>query len=189
MSPTRWNRKRLSIIGIGLLVLYIFFSSGYHDYQIDSLIPHSRPEDVWEYVADFRKMRSLNPTILDFRITADEGNRDHWKYSVEYHEHLSHWPYWKSTAYADYSVIKHKPGQSESYWIQSSHKTCFFRGFYCLRSESDFKFSPMGKDTYCIEKVRYQCPMFLGSACRRELEFQRKAVMDNLTMFFTKSRS
>ncbi|XP_055913323.1 uncharacterized protein LOC129946963 [Eupeodes corollae] len=189
MSPTRWNRKRLTIIGISLLVIYILFTSGYHNYQIDTLIHDSRPEYVWEYVADFRNMRSLNPTILDFEITSDEGNSGHWKYSVEYHENLSHWPYWKSVAYGDYSVIKPLPGHGDAYLIKSNHKTCFFGGLYCLRSESEFKFSALGKDTYCVEKVTFQCPPFLSSVCRRELEFQRKAVMNNLSIFFTKSRS
>jgi len=45
-------------------MLYVFvFSGGYHKYQIDGVIGNTRPERVWEYVADFNKMRLLNPTM------------------------------------------------------------------------------------------------------------------------------
>lgn len=43
----------------------------------------------------------------------------------------------------------------------------------------------MGLDTYVVEKVFYQCPPFIGPFCRREVEFQRKAIMYNLTAHFT----
>lgn len=60
----RWNIKRVSLISTALLLLYVFvFSSGYHKYQIDGVIGNTRPERVWEYVADFSKMRLLNPTM------------------------------------------------------------------------------------------------------------------------------
>lgn len=61
------------------------------------MIKHAKAKDVWEFVSDFGKMRQLNPTILDFKITADHGGGlDDWKYSVEYSEKLSHWPHWVS---------------------------------------------------------------------------------------------
>lgn len=60
----RWNIKRVSLIFTALLLLYVFvFSRGYHKYQIDGVIGNTRPERVWEYVADFSKMRLLNPTM------------------------------------------------------------------------------------------------------------------------------
>lgn len=63
-SMRKWNIKRVSVIFTTLLLLYVFvFSGGYHKYQIDGVIAHTRPEMVWEYVADFSKMRLLNPTM------------------------------------------------------------------------------------------------------------------------------
>lgn len=62
--PTkRCNIKSASLIVSILVVVYLIFSSGYHKYEIDGVIKHTRPEDVWNYVADFSKMRLLNPTM------------------------------------------------------------------------------------------------------------------------------
>lgn len=65
---------------------------------------------------------------LDFTITADHGNRDHWKYSVLYKERLSHWPYWINVATADFDV---RITNEKGYLVESHHRTCFFHGFYC----------------------------------------------------------
>lgn len=63
-SKRLWNIKRVSVIIAVLVLLYVFvFSSGYQKYQIDGVIANTRPETVWEYVADFSKMRLLNPTM------------------------------------------------------------------------------------------------------------------------------
>lgn len=59
----RCNIKIASLAVIILLVLYVIFSSGYHKYEIDGVIKNSKPEDVWNYVADFSKMKLLNPTM------------------------------------------------------------------------------------------------------------------------------
>lgn len=59
----RCNIKSVSLVFSILLVLYLVFSSGYHTYEIDGVIKNSKPEDVWNYVADFSKMRLLNPTM------------------------------------------------------------------------------------------------------------------------------
>ncbi|KAH8371240.1 hypothetical protein KR093_006708, partial [Drosophila rubida] len=182
-SRHTWNIKRVSVLLCAVLVLYVFvFSGGYHKYQIDGVIGNTRPERVWEYVADFNKMRLLNPTILNFKILADHGHAHDWRYTVEYTERLSHWPHWLNKATAKYVVTKTMPGVLPQEWaIESNHETCFFNGFYCLHSYSDFRFIARGDDTYAHEKIEYQCPPLLGSACRRELEFQRRAVMYNLT--------
>lgn len=92
--------------------------------------------------------------------------------------------------------------------VESEHETCFFKGFYCckflkiiiffvllselffflitVKAKGDFKCTNTNgnSDTYCIETVNYQCPPFMGSFCRREVEFQRKAIMNNLTLQF-----
>lgn len=57
------NIKSVSCIMSTLLVLYLIFSSGYHKYEIDGIIRNTRPEDVWNFVADFNKMKLLNPTM------------------------------------------------------------------------------------------------------------------------------
>lgn len=63
-SKRLWNIKRVSVIIAVLVLLYVFvFSSGYQKHQIDGVIANTRPEMVWEYVADFSKMRLLNPTM------------------------------------------------------------------------------------------------------------------------------
>ncbi|XP_053952935.1 uncharacterized protein LOC128859845 [Anastrepha ludens] len=187
MLVKRWNIKRLALYGCVVLILYILMTSGSRKYKIDVLIDNSKPEEVWEYVADFSKMRLLNPTILDFKIITDSGHAHDWRYTVEYTERLSHWPYWLNKAKADYIVTKTMPGVDPAvYAIESKHKTCFFKGTYCLHSISEFKCTAAGKDTYCSEHIQYQCPPFLGEACRRELEYQRQAVIHNLTVIFSK---
>ncbi|XP_037821957.1 uncharacterized protein LOC119610700 [Lucilia sericata] len=183
----RCNIKSTSLVISVLLLLYLVFSSGYHKYEIDGVIKNSRPEDVWNYVADFSKMRLLNPTILNFRILSDSGHTHDWRYTVEYTERLSHWPYWANTARANYIVVKSLPQvKPVVYSIKSKHETCFFKGLYCLHAESEFNFAAQSNNTYCSEKIHYECPPFLSSACKRELEYQRKAVMHNLTIIFSK---
>lgn len=68
---------------------------------------------------------------LDFKITKESGNFHHWLYSVEYVEKLSHWPYWKNIAEADYEVKKLGPSERGEYAVTSSHQTCFAAGLYC----------------------------------------------------------
>ncbi|KAH8314655.1 hypothetical protein KR074_006497, partial [Drosophila pseudoananassae] len=210
-SAQRWNIKRASVILSAALLLYVFvFSSGYHKYQIEGIIERAQPEKVWEYVADFNKMRLLNPTIIDFKILADHGHAHDWRYTVQYTEKLSHWPHWLNAAIAKYVVTKTLPGVTPvGYGIHSTHETCFFSGFYCcrffrlkvnfltliifleflVRSISEFSFRNSNGNTFAQEKIQYQCPPLLASMCRRELEFQRQAVMYNLTHIFSKQSS
>lgn len=63
MQTTRWNIKRLSIVCIGILGLYVIFSASNNKYEVDAIIKHTKPEQVWEFVADFSKMKLLNPTM------------------------------------------------------------------------------------------------------------------------------
>lgn len=59
--------------------------------------------------------------------------------------------------------------------------------FFLVKSIGEFKFSPVNiKDTMVQESVQYQCPPFMGSFCRREVEYQRKTIMDNLKKHFEK---
>jgi len=63
MQHTRWNKKRVILFVLSLLILYTIFSSGYNKYQLDASFKNTKPEEVWEFVADFSKMRLLNPTM------------------------------------------------------------------------------------------------------------------------------
>ncbi|XP_058464654.1 uncharacterized protein LOC131438569 [Malaya genurostris] len=185
---SRWARRRFVLVAVCSLVVYYLLSSSYNEYQINTIIRRTKPEIVWEYIADFSKMKKLNPTILDFKILADHGNLDHWKYSVEYRERLSHWPYTSNTAVGHYSVRKLPELEGGQYSVASTHKTCFLLGLFCLNSKGDFKISYHNElDTFCQETVLYQCPFLFGRFCRREVEFQRTAIMDNLTKHFSKN--
>lgn len=63
MQTRRWNKRQLSILGIGLLVFYFIFSASRNTYEDDVIIKNTKPELVWEFVADFHKMHLLNPTM------------------------------------------------------------------------------------------------------------------------------
>lgn len=69
----------------------------------------------------------------EFRIVADHGNLDHWKYEVEYLELLSHWPYWLNKNKGHFSVRKKLAHEGGEYVVESLHKTCFFAGVYCCK--------------------------------------------------------
>ncbi|XP_059607855.1 uncharacterized protein LOC132255735 [Phlebotomus argentipes] len=176
---TRCNKRKLILYGIVFLVVYAIFSSSYNEHRSETTIANAKPEKVWEFVADFSKMKLLNPTILDFYITSDTGNADHWRYSVTYTEKLAHWPHWLNSAEAEVSVRRLS--------VDSSHRTCFFYGLYCLRAEGGFAFAASpGGGTHVVETVRYQCPPFLGRFCRAEVQFQRNAIMNNLSYQFNR---
>ncbi|XP_050075629.1 uncharacterized protein LOC126563062 [Anopheles maculipalpis] len=185
----RWAKRRVFVTLTIVIVLYYFLSSPYQKYHISTIIPGTKPEDVWEFVADFSRMKKLNPTILNFRVLADHGNFEHWKYSVEYDERLSHWPHTFNTAVGHYSVRKLPESEGGQYSVASTHRTCFLMGLFCVNSKGEFKMSRIHlEDTYCEETVYYQCPFFFGRFCRREVEFQRTAIMENLKQQFKKQK-
>lgn len=76
---------------------------------------------------------------LKFKITKDEGNFNHWKYSVEYTERLSHWPYWVNVAEADFEVKKLHQDERGQYSVTSDHRTCFLGGLYCCKYRHIFQ--------------------------------------------------
>ncbi|XP_018804774.1 PREDICTED: uncharacterized protein LOC108978778 [Bactrocera latifrons] len=184
----RRNTKSLVIASAVLLVLYVLCANRPRKFEIDTMIYNVKPVEVWEYMSDFSKIRTLNPSVLSFNIIGDSGHAHDWRYTVEYWERTSHWPHFFSKATADYIVKKTMPGEKDpTYTIESRHTTCFFKGIYCMISTSEFKCRAKGRDTYCEEDIVYQCPPFLGTICRRELENQRKTVMENLTAIFSNS--
>lgn len=67
----------------------------------------------------------------NFVITAESGNREHWKYSVLYTERLSHWPYWENKSTADFDVKRSSHLADATFLVESLHRTCFLSGLYC----------------------------------------------------------
>lgn len=63
MRTSRWNAKRLAAAAAVLLCLYVVFSAGRKTYESEVLVLRTRPEAVWDFVADFSNMRLLNPTM------------------------------------------------------------------------------------------------------------------------------
>lgn len=63
----------------------------------------------------------------EFNIIDESGNFGHWKYSVEYKEHLSHLPSIRNTGLGHFSVLQ----EGNVYLIRSNHITCFFSSFDC----------------------------------------------------------
>jgi hypothetical protein len=125
------NNKRKYIVGIcAIIFVYSFLFSRYQSYEYQEVIKNVKPKVIWEFVADFSQMKTLNPTIIDFKILSDEGNFEDWKYTVEYTENLSHWPHWINKAVANYHVTKVIRDRKYVYLVESEHKTCFY-GIYC----------------------------------------------------------
>lgn len=54
-----------------------------------------------------------------------------------------------------------------------------------MDSYSEFIFEPLGKDTKCIEKIKYECPLIFSAFCRKEALYQRQEIMKNLQMHFS----
>ncbi|XP_044270875.1 uncharacterized protein LOC123015286 [Tribolium madens] len=188
MTRIQWKSRRTLYLLITLVVLYLTIRIKTYEHKTSVLLTETHPNEVWEFVADFSNMKLLNPTIVDFTILKESGNYDHWKYTTQYSEFLSHWPYLRNEAIAHFEV-KARP-EENVYLITSVHKTCLM-GFFCLDSEGEFKFSKNGASNgaLCEENVLYQCPAILAPFCRREVAFQRTAIMDNLKIYFRKKHT
>lgn len=63
MQVTRWNTRRIALVACGIIVIYWIFSASRQSYTAETTIKNVNPELVWEYVADFQKMQTLNPTM------------------------------------------------------------------------------------------------------------------------------
>ncbi|KAG5893164.1 hypothetical protein JTB14_000425 [Gonioctena quinquepunctata] len=185
MARFLWKKYRSLGVVTALLIFYWTIRTQNYEHNTFVFLANVHPSKPWEFVADFSNMKYLNPTITDFNIIDESGDYNHWKYSAEYSEKLSHWPHSLNTAVAHFNV-KGSP-KKDSYFIQSSHKTCFLFGLYCLTSVSEFKFSHgnSSKGAACEEYIQYQCPTILSSFCRREVIYQRKAIMNNLFKKFS----
>lgn len=66
-----------------------------------------------------------------------------------------------------------------------SEYNLLFSSSITVKAIGQFKFSKVhSKDTHAIETVQYQCPPFMGNYCQREVEFQRRAILNNLKVHF-----
>lgn len=63
MHPIRWNKRRLVSVALSGIVLYLILSAKYNNFTAEIVIKNQKPEDVWNFVADFSKMKLLNPTM------------------------------------------------------------------------------------------------------------------------------
>ena len=66
---------------------------------------------------------------IDFDIIDESGNFDHWKYTAQYKEYLSHLPFIEHIAHGSFNV---KP-KGNHFIIESTHSTCFFFNKYCCK--------------------------------------------------------
>ncbi|XP_078033274.1 uncharacterized protein LOC144468029 [Augochlora pura] len=183
LNPMRWKTKNVLYSALMLFIFYILFIYKKKSQVIfEGTIQNSNPIHVWEYVADFSNMKKLNPTIEEFDIIAESGNYDHWKYSVEYTERLSHIPIIRNIAQGHYAIRQDNHG----YLITSKHQTCFFSKLGCLESISQFRFDRDGaNDTKCIETVQYECPIVFSELCYREVMYQREEIIKRLKAVFS----
>ncbi|XP_035786724.1 uncharacterized protein LOC118463899 [Anopheles albimanus] len=182
----RWRvPNRMLIATLSAIALYFFLSSGYREYELSGVVPHTKPEDVWDFLADFSHMKRLNPTIIDFKVISESGYRNDWKYTVSYEEKLSHWPYTYNHGLGHYMVTKLSEEHGGVYSVASKHRTCFLPGLFCPQAEGEFTIRHINDhDTLVTEVVRYTCPFFFGSFCRREVEYQRHEIMRKLKEHF-----
>lgn len=56
------SRRKYITIGIIILGLYIYLTSGYKTFVKEGIIEAS-PEKVWLFVSDFSKLKMINPTM------------------------------------------------------------------------------------------------------------------------------
>ncbi|XP_046409684.1 uncharacterized protein LOC124296786 [Neodiprion virginianus] len=181
LNPMKWKIRTFASIVATLFVIYVFLIfKKTHYASFDAIIKDTKPDVVWEFVADFSNMKKLNPTIEDIQIVVENGNYDHWKYSAKYLEHLSHVPMIRNQALGHFAII---PGV-DSFIINSEHRTCFLGNWGCLDSISEFKFLRDGQNTKCVETVQYECPIALSILCRKEVMYQRHEIMKNLKLHF-----
>ncbi|KAF3424999.1 hypothetical protein E2986_08709 [Frieseomelitta varia] len=168
INPMKWKTRNILYTSLTLLIFYVLFVyKKKHHILFEEIIKDSNPVHVWEYVADFSNMKTLNPTIEDFNIIAESGNYDHWKYSVEYTEHLSHIPIIRNTAHGHYAIREDNN----------------------VESISQFRFDRDGAtDTKCIETVQYECPIAFSLLCYKEVMYQRTEIMERLKLKFSKTK-
>lgn len=184
MRTVQYKYKRIICCVLGIFVLYLLVRIGEYQHEESIKLKNVKAVDAWDFVADFSNMKYLNPTIIEFNILSESGNYAHWVYTTAYTEVLSHWPYLSNVNVAKFDVYSSK-NMKDTYYINSTHRTCLFRGFICLDSKSTFTFSPAENNaTQCVESIQFECPVLLSNFCTREVKYQRTAIMNNLRKHF-----
>lgn len=75
------------------------------------------------------------------------------------------------------------------FWKEISAFIFFVSCFFSVKSMGEFQITDLNeKDSLCVETVKYQCPMFMASFCRKEVEYQRKKIVTNLQLHFSKQK-
>lgn len=59
---SRFLKRRFTLAALSI-ILYWILSSPYNTFETEIVLHGTKPEVVWEYVADFSKMKTLNPTM------------------------------------------------------------------------------------------------------------------------------
>ena len=64
INPMKWKTRNILYTSLTLLVFYVLFVyKKKHHILFEEIIKDSNPIHVWEYVADFSNMKTLNPTM------------------------------------------------------------------------------------------------------------------------------
>lgn len=64
LNPVKWKTKTLAYVILGTISLYKFFIyKRTHHLTFEAVIKNSKPQQVWEFVADFSNMKKLNPSL------------------------------------------------------------------------------------------------------------------------------
>ncbi|KAI5740420.1 hypothetical protein M8J76_003668 [Diaphorina citri] len=185
MHLTPWHLKRLALVCTLSFLSYSLFRLKTYTIVYEELIANQSAQVLGEFVADFSNLRKLNPTILEFYVTKEHGNYEHWQYSVKYKEVLSQLSFITNVADASIQVLPSTKTRPE-FIILSHHVTCFFDSYFtCVRSESEFKFLQRDQDVIGMEKVHFQCPAIMSAFCHREVLYQRQEIFDNLKKMFS----
>lgn len=181
---TPWHARRLALACAISFLAYALVRLKTYTLVYESLIVNQSAQVVGEFVADFSNLRKLNPTILEFYVTKEHGNYEHWQYSVKYKEYLSQLSFITNVADAHIEVLPSTPSHPE-FLIRSHHVTCFLDSYLtCVRSDSEFTFLQRDQDTLCTERVQFQCPAILSAFCQREVLYQREEIFNNLKRIF-----
>lgn len=84
---------------------------------------------------------------LDFNVMDESGDLQHWKYTIEYTQKLSHWPRMENVGVANYEMISDLVHLN--YLINATQRACFVSGMYCCKN--------IQKITELILTILYYC--------------------------------
>lgn len=59
----RWYKKRVVCVCLLSVLLYLIVKTRMHDVAFEVVIPNSKPEYIWDFVADFSNLKKLYPNM------------------------------------------------------------------------------------------------------------------------------